>query len=64
MWARWPIAPPQFLKLFIPTFRIYYKIKKYKVYEAKIDKHHHDITSTNPHGIGHHLRPQPTPTET
>jgi hypothetical protein len=27
MWAKWAMVPPQFLKLFIPTFCIYYKIK-------------------------------------
>jgi hypothetical protein len=40
MWTKWAMAPPQLLKLFIPTFYIYYKMEIiYKTYEAKLDKH-------------------------
>jgi hypothetical protein len=66
MWAKWAMAPPRFLELFIPTFCIYYKIKKYKIYETKLDKHrvHHIISSTNPQDLVHHLRSRSISTKT
>jgi hypothetical protein len=66
MGAKWAMTPPQFLELFIPTFYIYYKIKRYKLYETKLDKHrvHHIITSTNPQDLAHHPRPRPMSTKT